>query len=84
MLGASLKVKISLISTQFYESYQEVENLGWNVTGDFGNNDSQMALAIFVLWHSRDPFSERGQHFLAFTNGFGFGYSQFVIPSINP
>ena len=42
------------------------------------NNDSQMASAIFVIV---EIHSLKGP---AFTNGFGFGYSQFVIQSINP
>ena len=49
MLGAGLKVKMSVTSTQFHESFREVENLGQNVTENFGTNDSQMALAIFVI-----------------------------------
>ena len=67
MLGAGLKVKISLTSTQFHESPREVENLGQNVTGHFGNNDSQMALAISVMVEAR---SLKGPEF---TNGFGCG-----------
>ena len=37
-----------------------------------------MALAIFV---KVEMHSLKGP---AFTNGFGFGYSQFVIQSVNP
>ena len=63
MLGAGLKVKISLTSTQFHESFREVENLGQNVTENFGTNDSQMALAIFAIVeiHSLKG-AERGEH----------------------
>ena len=44
-----VKVTISLTSTQFHESFREVENIGQNVTENFGNNDSQMAVAMFVI-----------------------------------
>ena len=78
MLGVGLKVKTSLTSTQFHESLQEVEDLAQNVIGHLGNNDSQMALAIFVIVEAH---SQKGP---AFTNGFGFGCGQSVTQSIKP
>ena len=47
--GDGSRVYISLILTRFPQSFLEVENLGQNVVGHFGNNDSQMALARFVI-----------------------------------